>query len=395
MAPSRIYLDAATTTPPFPEALDAARRAQAESWGDPAGLGEMAGRASDLIEAARADVAALVGADPAGILFTSGGTEADNLALKGLAAAAPPERRHLVVSVAEPYAIDHPARTLARQGWRVTRVGVDRLGHVQPKALAAALRDDTALVSIVLAHPGIGSWQDLRPLAGIARSRGAVFHTDACAAVGFDRVHMDELGVDALSLSGHRLGGLAGAGALVLRPGTPLRPLIEGGTQEGGLRPGVPALGAIAALGAAARRLLRELREEEARPLRLRNLGRRRAAGLARLPGAVLTGDPGRRIPGHASCCLPGMDGEAVVTALAAEGIQASTGSPCASQARKADAALLAMGIPESLARGSVCLSAWEPLPDEEADRALDALARTVLRLRSLAPAQRGGRAAP
>ncbi len=376
-------LDAATTLAPLPEALRAAADAQAASWGDPSALGEAASRAAAVLEAARLRVAALVDADPEGLLFTSSGTESDNLALKGLCAAAASGRRHLVISALEPYAVDHPARTLERQGWSLSRIGVDPEGRVTPQALAAALKPGTALVSVVLAHPGIGTWQALEPLVRLAHEAGALFHTDACVAAPFGPLSFRELGVDALSLSGHHLGGVAGAGALVLRPGLGLRPLIEGGTQEGGLRPGMPALGAIAALGAAAEVVRRGMPD---RVRRLEVLGLRLREGLTRLPGVRLTGDPRRRIPGHASCVLDGLDGEALVTALAAEGVWASTGSPCASQTLKADPVLLALGLPESLARGSLRLSAGPSTTGEDVDRALGVLVRAVARLRALAP---------
>ncbi len=377
-----IYLDAATTPPPLPEALLAAREAQERCWGDPAGLGEASERAAHTVEEARGRIADLVEADPEGVILCSGGTEADNLALKGLCAAAPESRRHLAISSIEPYAVNHPARSLERRGWKVTHLGVDPLGRVIP-----AFPRDAFLVSVVLAHPGVGTWQDLRPLAELAHARGALFHADACAAAGFDRVSMRGLGGDALSLSGHHLGAPSGAGALVLRSGVTIRPLIEGGTHEGGLRPGMPALGPVAGMGAAAESLRREL---PSRAASLRRLGHRLMEGMGSLPGAVLTGDPVRRIPGHASCCLPGLDGEALVSALASEGILASTGSPCAqhaSEARKAEPSLLAMGIGESLARGSLRLSASAGTAEADVDKAIEALGRCVRRLRALAPA--------
>ncbi len=382
-----IHLDAATTLPPLPEALRAASLAQAEAWGDPAALGPFSERAFSVMEEARKRVAALVEATAEGVLFTSGGTEADNLAIKGLCAAAPSSRRRLVISAIEPYAVDHPARTLERQGWTLCRIPVDGLGRVTPRALAAVLTPDTALVSVVLAHPAMGAWQELEPLTRLARAAGALFHTDACLAVPFGPVSFRALGVDALSLSGHHFGGVAGAGALILRPGTSLRPLIEGGTQEGGLRPGMPALGAVAALGEAAGILAKD---GPVRFAKLAVLGRRLGRGLARLDGSRLTGDPERRIPGHASCVLAGLDGEALVTALLAGGVLASTGSACASQALKADPALAAMGIPEPLARGSLRLSAGPDITEEEVDRALSIVAGAVARLRSLAPSAAG-----
>ena len=383
-----IDLDAATTLAPLPEALRAAARAQAEAWGDPSALGPFAERASDLLAEARLRVSELVDAPAEGVLFTSSGTEADNLAVKGLCAAAPSGRRHLVISAVEPYAVDHPARTLERQGWSLSRIAVDGLGRVTPQALSAALRPDTALVSVSLAHPGMGTWQqETGTLVAMAHKAGAFFHTDACLAAPFGPLSFRKLGVDALSLSGHHLGGVAGAGALVLRPGLVPRPLIEGGTQEGGLRPGMPALGAIAAMGAAAGILKREM---HTRLPRLEALGGRLRAGLAALPGVRLTGDPEHRIPGHATCVLEGLDGEALVTALLAGGVLASTGSPCASQALQADPALLAMGLPEALCRGSLRLSAGPGTTVEEADRALGILAGAVARLRALAPSAVG-----
>lgn len=377
-----IYLDAAATMPPEPEALDASREAMAGAWGDPGLSGRRAGCAADVLEKARRAVAALVGTAPEGVVFTSGGTEACNLAVKGLAAAS--ARRGLVLSAVEPYAVDHPARTLAKKGWHVTRVGVDLAGRVDPEALAREVSEGTALVCVTLAHPVLGTWQDLRPLAEAAHARGALLFADACAAAPFDRVPLRELGADALALSGHHLGGVAGAGALVLKPGLAVRPLIEGGVHEGGLRPGMPALGAVAALGAAAEIVRRSL---PGRAGRLRALGLRMAAALHRLSGAHAVGDPVRRIPGHAAFCFEGVDGEALVSALAAVGIEASTGSPCAGELGLPEPSLIACGVPERLARGSVRLSAWPGTTEGEVDRATGTLARALARLRALAPA--------
>lgn len=378
------YLDAATAPPPFAEALDAARRAESDAWGDPAGIGPRAEAAAEALETARHAVATLVAVPLSRIHFTSGATEANNLTLKGLCAAAPQGKRHLLISTLEPYSLDHPARTLARQGWEVGRIPVDAAGHITPEALADRLRDDTFLVSITLGHPGIGTVQDLEPLARLAHTRGALIHTDASVAAGLLPVRMAALGVDALSLSGRRLGGTAGAGALILTEGLTLKPLIEGGTHEDGLRPGVPALGPVAAMGAACRRLLGMTQADRDR---LEVLGRTLRDGLSALPGSTFAGDPDRRLPGHASACLPGLDGEALVTLLADAGVAAATGSACATRAGKPDPAFTALGFPPELARGSLVLSAWWDTRSEEADAALAAVGHAVDRLRSLAPA--------
>ena len=340
----QIYLDHSATTPPCSAAIAAAQRAMTEEWGNPSSIHGWGDRAATVLETARWQVAALLNADPTELIFTSGGTEADNLAIFGVAQGfdAP---RHIISSQVEHSAIEQTLQRLEAQGWAVTRLPVDRAGRVSPAELAAAIRPETALVSIIFAQSEVGTIQPIAELGAIARRAGVLFHTDAVQAVARVAVDVQRLPVDLLSLSSHKIYGVQGAGALWVRSGVNLVPQLLGGGQESKRRSGTQALPAIAAFGAAAERAAGEW-EAEAR--RLRQLRDRLVDRLAPLSALHPTGDWVDRLPHHASFCLRGRSplpsGRDLVRQLDRAGIAASSGSACNSGSLSPSPTLIAMG---------------------------------------------------
>ena len=347
----------------------------------PAAFGARGRAARRALEDARTAVARLFDAAPGEIVFTASATEANNLALKGVAAAAPRPGRLIAVAT-EHISILHPLRTLERQGHRVDLLPVDRDGLVDPVDLERALRDGANLVSIAHASSEIGTVQPLADLLRIARRAGVPFHSDACLSLGWLPWRGD--GPDLGTGTAHLMGGPAGAAALRVGSGVRLRPLVEGGLQEMGLRAGTEALAAIAGFGRAA-----EIAIEEAET---RGAAASAAALLFReairevLPDAVPTGHPERRVPGHVSLCLPGVEAEAVLQGLEEEGIEAGSGSACTTEAGKPSHVLLALGIDPLLARGAITCAFGSHHDRADALRAAEALARVVRRLQRLSP---------
>ena len=328
-----------------------------ERFGNPSSLYAFGQRAKADLEAARAAVAACLNAGPEEICFTSGGTEADNWALKGaveLAALKGKKTGHIITSAIEHHAVLHTAQYLEKRGYAVTYLPVDGSGRVDPAAVEAAIRPDTVLISIMAANNEIGTIQPVAEIGAIARAHKVLFHTDAVQAVGHIPVDVEAWNADLLSLSAHKFGGPRGVGALYVRRPNRLPPLIHGGGQEGGRRSGTENVAGVVGMAAALKEAVEALPAESARLAALRD---RLVEGLTRLPYARLTGHPVHRLPGIASFVFEGVEGEALLLHLDARGICASSGSACSSASLDPSHVLLAIGLPHAIAHGSLRLS--------------------------------------
>jgi cysteine desulfurase len=374
-----IYLDEAATTPVRRDVLEAMWPHLGPQFGNPSSHHEVGEAARRALEQARADVARVLGARPSEITFTSGGTESDNAAVKGIALAAP-RGRHVVVSAVEHPAVLESAEFLQRIGYEVTQVAVDADGLVRPEALEAVLRDDTTLVSIQHASNEVGTIQPIEQLAALTAARGVPLHTDAVQSAGWLDLDVGRLGVQAMSISGHKLGAPKGVGVLFLARRTPFEPLIHGGGQEGGRRSGTENVAAAIGM-AAALRLARGPSDDV--------VARRDAfvaAVLAEVPGARLTGHPHRRLPGSASFVLPGTSGESVLLELEQRGIVCSSGSACAAGSDDPSHVLLAMGVEPEVAQTAVRFTFGRGTTDADLATAATELAVAVRTVSSLAP---------
>lgn len=348
--PMQIYLDYSATTPIRLEALSAMQAVLTCQWGNPSSLHEWGQRAATVLELARMQVAGLINGPPEGIIFTSGGTEADNLAIWGVTRRHR-QPRHLIISAVEHSAISEPVRYLEQEGWQVTRLPVDRGGRVNPAHLTAAIRPDTVLISIIYGQSEVGTLQPIEALGQIARQQGILFHTDAVQVAGRVPINVQQLPVDLLSLSSHKIYGPQGAGALYVRPGVELVPLLAGGGQELKLRSGTQALPAIAGFGVAAELAATEMATETPRLMALRD---RLFEQLVTVPGLMPTGDRLHRLPHHVSFCLIApsdlkrdteiVTGKTLVRQLNLAGIGISAGSACHSGQLSPSPILLAMG---------------------------------------------------
>ncbi|MCF2969613.1 cysteine desulfurase [Synechococcus sp. Nb3U1] len=350
-----LYFDHSATTPPRPEVIEAMQVAMRESWGNPSSLHGWGERATMAMERARQQVADLLNCEPESLLFTSGGTESNNLALFGVAQGHRTPQ-HLIVSSIEHSSVENAARQLQAQGWQVTRLPVNHFGVVDPEQLKSALQSNTVLVSILHGQNEVGSLQPIAELGRLCREAGVLFHSDCVQTVGRIPLDLSELPIDMLSLSGHKLYGPQGVGALYLRPGVELRPLLRGGGQERRLRSGTQGIPGIVGLGVAAALAAEELAAETER---LRSLQRQLGQALQGVPGLIPTGpqDQQQRLPHHLSYCIDRIPGNVLVTAMSRQGIGISAGSACSSGQLIPSRILLAMGYSEAEALGAIRLS--------------------------------------
>ena len=371
-----MYLDEAATTPVKREVMEAMWPYFGPQFGNPSSHHEIGDAAARGLDQARRDVADVLGARPSEIVFTSGGTEADNMAVKGIALAAP-RGRHVVVSAVEHPAVLESAAWLGRLGYVVDHVPVDRHGTVRAEELAALLRDDTTLVSIQLANNEVGTIQPLAELTAVAAERGVPFHTDAVQAAGWLDLDVNSAdspvnGVQALSISGHKIGAPKGIGVLYLRRRTPFEPLIHGGGQQddrrSGTEPVALAVGMAAALRLAAGDNTDVITRRDAFIARV----------LAEVPGAELTGHPDRRLPGSASFVFPGRSGESILLDLERRGIVCSSGSACAAGSDEPSHVLTALGYDREVAQTAVRFTFGRTTTEEQLDDVADALASVV-----------------
>lgn len=365
----QIYLDYSATTPTRPEVVALMQTVLGQQWGNPSSLHQWGARAATQLEQARCRVAALINADPDGIVFTSGGTESDNLALLGIAHQYSTPQ-HLIISSVEHSAVLEPARFLEQQGWQVTRLSVNQQGQVNPLDLQAALQPNTVLVSIVYGQSEVGTLQLIERLGQIAKAHGAYFHTDAVQVAGRLPIDVQQLPVDLLSLSSHKLYGPQGVGALYVRPGTPLMPLLGGGGQEFRLRSGTQAVPNIAGFGLAAELAQQEIAFEVPRLTALRE---RLLAQLAEVDTLALTGDRLQRLPHHLSFYLRCADGDQVngktlVRQMNLAGIGISSGSACNSGKLVPSTTLLAMGYSDRAAKSGIRLTLGRDTTEADVD---------------------------
>ena len=383
-AVTRIYLDHNATTPVAPAAADATARALRDVFGNPSSVHAYGQEAKTALDEARSAVARLIGAEPAEIVFTSGGTEADNLAIRGAAESLGDSGRgHVVASTIEHEAVLRTLKALDRRGRPTALVPVDRRGVVTPERLAEALNDETALVSVMHANNEIGTIQPVAELAALARERGALVHTDAVQSVGKVPVDVRALGVDMLSLSGHKFNAPKGAGALWIRRGTRLHAQLTGGRQERNRRAGTENLPAIVGLGAAARRLLDGPESEESTDVTaLRD--RLEAGILAEVPGTAVNGAAADRVGNTSNISFDGVEAESLLIALDLEGIAVSTGSACSSGTLEPSHVLRAMGLSPHRTQNSLRFSLGLGNTAADVDRVVEVLPAVVDRLRAL-----------
>ena len=382
-----IYLDAAGTTPVRREVLEAMWPYLTGDFGNPSSHHELGERAHNALEAARAGVAGVLGCRPAEVTFTSGGTEADNLAVKGIALArraADPRCTRIAVSAIEHPAVLESARSLARlHGFSVEVVPVDHAGRVTPEALAAVIGPETAVVSVMYANNEVGTIQPIAELAAVARAAKVPFHTDAVQAAGVLPLDVRALGVDALSISGHKLGAPKGVGALYVAGRVSIEPLVDGGGQERGLRSGTENVAGAVALETALR-----LADGE-RPTAAPRLAELRRAFVERVlelvPDAMPTGDPESRLPGSASFCFPRVSGESVLLELERRGIVCSSGSACAAGSSDPSHVLLALGLDPETAQTAVRFTLPVTITAEELETAALALAESYAAVTGIA----------
>ena len=380
----KVYLDHIAATPLLPEVREAMRPYLEEAFGNPQSLHAAGREAQEAVEAARGDVAALVGSRSDEIYFTASGTEANNFAVKGLALGQQAKGRHVVVSAIEHSSVLNSVKALERQGFAATLIPVDRTGRVDPAEVGRALTGNTVLVSIMTANSEVGTIEPIAEIAALCRARGVLVHTDAVAAAGTVPLDVKALGVDALTLAGDQFYGPKGSAALFVRKGVRILPLVDGGIQEGGRRGGTENVPAIVGLGTAARLAARDMESRAAalRPLRDRILDEL----PRRIEHVVVTGSRTDRLPHHASLCVEFVEGEGMLLFLDMNGIAASSGSACTSKALKASHVLLAMGFDHATAQGSLVFSLVHPSAGEDVDALLEAFPPIVDRLRKMSP---------
>lgn len=368
-----IYLDYNATTPVAPEVLDAMLPYLREHFGNPSSIHPYGRRAHEAIELAREQIASLIGAKSDEIYFTGSATEANNLAILGVARALRERGRHLITSAVEHPSVSQPMSYLRDQDWDLSVISVDPHGRVTPDALVAALREETVLMSVMQANNEVGTVQPIEELAALARAWGVLFHCDAAQSVGKIPVHVDTLGVDLLTIAGHKLYAPKGIGALYIRTGTSIAPIQFGAGHERGLRPGTENLSYIVALGAAAELAQGRLNTSPDRLMRQRDALHARLA--AAIPGLVLNGHPKKRLPNTLNLSFPGVSGRELLANTPA--VAASVGSACHGDNENVSGVLGAMGIEPKRATGAVRLSLGEPTTDGNIAQSADALIAT------------------
>lgn len=379
-----VYADHAAATRLRPEALAAMIPFLESDFGNPLSVHSFGDAPREALERAREQVAQLIGASPAEVYFTASGSEANNAAIKGVALMNRKKGNHIVVSAIEHQSVLNPVATLEKLGFEVTQVAVDRLGTVTADAVAQAMRDDTVLVSIMLANNEIGTIEPVHEIARVVHQRDAIFHSDAVAAVGKVPVDVNQLGVDMLSLAGNQFYGPVGSGALFIRRGVRVTPLIEGGVQEKGRRAGTENIPAIVGLGVAAELSRQEIAVNAERLTTMRD--HLIARLTTEIDNVILTGHPTQRLPHHASVCVEFVEGEAMLLMLNMYGIAASSGSTCTSKALKASHVLTALGIDIAMAQGSLVFTLGRDNTLEDVDYVADKLPPIVERLRAMSP---------
>jgi cysteine desulfurase len=381
----KVYLDHSATYPLLPQVRDEMLPFLNDLFGNPSSLHDWGDPAREALETARMRVAALIGAnEPEEIIFTASGTEANNFAIKGLAAAQQTKGKHIVISAIEHFSVMNSAKALEKMGFETTLVPVDRYGMIDPENVAKSIRPDTILVSIMHANGEVGTIQPVQEIARITREKKVVFHTDAVAACGNIPLNVKEMGVDALSLAGNQFYGPKGSGALWIRKGVRIVPLLDGGIQEGGKRAGTEDVPAIVGMGKAAEIAAAEMTS------RYQKLTQVRDRLLKGLPGkiehVIVTGHPEKRLPGHASFCVEFIEGESMLMMLNSQGIAVSSGSSCTSRALKASHVLLAMGLSHEVAQSSLLFTLGISSSPEDIDYVLEVMPPIVERLRQMSP---------
>lgn len=386
MDPATIYLDHAATTPVDPRVLEVMLPFFTTRYGNPSSPYALGRDARAALDWARGTIAGIIGCQARDIVMTSGATEANNLAIKGVAGwyrANRPDRRRIVVSAIEHHAVLHAAEALIRDGFSVDIVPPDHDGIVRPDAVAERLSDQTCLVSVMLANNEIGTIQPIREIAALARQAGTVVHTDAVQAAGAIALDVDDLGVDLLSISAHKVYGPKGVGLLYCRQGTPILWQQHGGGQEDTRRAGTENVPGVVGMAAALVLAAQELDERADHCSSLRN---RLIEGiLEHVPDAMLNGDQTQRLPNNANLSFAGVDGDALLLSLDLAGVAASTGSACTTGSTEPSHVLTAIGLSAEVARGSLRLSVGKDTTADEVERAIAVVAESVSRIRSVA----------
>lgn len=384
----QVYADNAATTRLRPAALDTYIKTAREFYGNPSSLHEVGQIAKELLEDCRARIARALGATNADrIIFTSGGSEADNQAIFSAARAGARKGKRKIISTAiEHHAVLHPLERLREEGFEVVLLPVGESGIISVKDLERELSDEVCLVSVMLANNEIGTLQPVKEIGALCKARKIPLHTDAVQAVGHMSVNATELGVDYLALSAHKFGGPRGCGALFVKAGAPLFPLIEGGAQEKGKRAGTENLPAIAAMTTALEEALCTLTQTTEKVTRLRD---KLIAGLRKIPHSVLNGDEKLRLPGNVSFCFEGIEGEGLLLYLSDMGVSASSGSACTSGSLDPSHVLLAIGRVHDVAHGSLRLTLSEENTEEEVDYLIACVCEIVEKLRGFSPVWR------
>ncbi|MCD8333385.1 MAG: cysteine desulfurase NifS [Clostridiales bacterium] len=379
-----VYFDNAATTAMSPAALDAMIPALQETYANASSLHTVGQLAKEKLEQARADIAACLGAQPAEIIFTSGGSEADNQAIVSAARlGAKRKKKHIVSTAFEHHAVLHTLQKLEKEGFEVTYLDVHEDGMVRPDELEAAIRPDTCLVTVMYANNEIGSIQPIAEIGAICKEKKVYFHTDAVQAVGHLDINVKEQNIDMLSLSAHKFHGPKGVGCLYARRGIILSNIIEGGAQERGKRAGTENIPAIIGMAAALKDVLAKREENEAKVSAMRD---RLIEGISVIPHSRLNGHPTKRLPGNVSFCFEGIEGESLLLLLDMKGIAASSGSACTSGSLDPSHVLLAIGLPHEVAHGSLRLTLSEYNTMEEVEYVIRELPGIVEYLRNMSP---------
>ena len=382
-----IYADNAATTKMSDAAISAMVSLMQETWGNPSSLYSVGQTAKEALEQAREDVAAVIGASPREIIFTSGGSEADNQAILSAARLGKKQgKMHIISSAFEHHAVLHTLEKLEKEGFEVTLLDVHSDGLIVPEEVEAAIREDTCLVTIMYANNEIGTIQPIREIGAICRKKGVLFHTDAVQAIGHIPVNVVDDNIDLLSSSAHKFHGPKGVGFLYVKKGVRISNLIEGGAQEGGKRAGTENVPGIVAMATALKEINAKMEENARHLIEMRD---KLICGLYQIPHSALNGDADKRLPGNVNFCFEGIEGESLLLLLDDKGISASSGSACTSGSLDPSHVLLAIGRVHDVAHGSLRLSIGEDITEKEVQYIIESVKDVVRYLRSFSPVWR------